>query len=224
MAGELIDTDPEMALAHTLAARRRAARLAVVREATAEAAYAAGEWNIALREFRAVRRMRGDNEVLPVIADCERALGRPREALEIAAEARSAGLSAEQGIEMALVEAGARADLGQRDEALRLLRGRLNDRSVPAPSRARVMVAYADLLWAAGQFDEARTWFAQSAQLDATGPASDRLAELEGRPLPSEEAAEWGVLDVEFAPEQDQVEVILDESAGEPAGGEQNDA
>lgn len=202
MAGDVIDSDPQLALAHTLAARRRAARLAVVREATAEAAYAAGDWNVALREFRAVRRMRGDDEVLPVIADCERALGRPREALEIAAGSRSADLSLEQRIEMTLVEAGARADLGQVDEALRLLRGTLGDRSVPALPRSRVMAAYADLLWASGQHDQARTWFGRSAELDPEGAAGDRLAELEGRPLPSDEASEWGVLEVEFAPEE----------------------
>ena len=35
-AGELIDTDPELAYAHAEAARRRAARLPIVREAAAE--------------------------------------------------------------------------------------------------------------------------------------------------------------------------------------------
>ena len=39
----LIDTDPKTAYEHTLAARARASRLAVVREAVGEAAYAAGD-------------------------------------------------------------------------------------------------------------------------------------------------------------------------------------
>src|SRR5690242_10711567 len=43
-AGRLIDSDPETAYQHTLAARSRAARLAVVREACGEAAYAAGHY------------------------------------------------------------------------------------------------------------------------------------------------------------------------------------
>src|SRR5690606_24662586 len=38
-AGELIDVDPAQALKHAHAARRRAARLTVTREALAEAAY-----------------------------------------------------------------------------------------------------------------------------------------------------------------------------------------
>ena len=41
-AARLIDTDPETAYQHTLAARARAARVAIVREACGEAAYAAG--------------------------------------------------------------------------------------------------------------------------------------------------------------------------------------
>ena len=41
-AAQLIDEDPRTAYEHTLAARGRAARIAVVREACGEAAYAAG--------------------------------------------------------------------------------------------------------------------------------------------------------------------------------------
>ena len=45
-AGLLIDSeDPKTAYEHTLAARARASRLAVVREAVGEAAYAAGEYS-----------------------------------------------------------------------------------------------------------------------------------------------------------------------------------
>ncbi len=50
-AGLLIDEDPETAYQHTLAARARASRLAVVREATGEAAYAAGHYAEALSEL-----------------------------------------------------------------------------------------------------------------------------------------------------------------------------
>ena len=53
-AGVLIDEDPETAYQHTLAARARASRLAVVREAAGEAAYAAGHYAEAL--VRAARR------------------------------------------------------------------------------------------------------------------------------------------------------------------------
>ena len=59
VAGQLIEDDPELAYAHAEAARRRAARLPIVREAAAETAYAAGRYAVALSEFRALRRMTG---------------------------------------------------------------------------------------------------------------------------------------------------------------------
>ena len=59
VAGQLIDEEPELAYLHAEAARRRAARLPIVREAAAETAYAAGRYDVALSEFRALRRMTG---------------------------------------------------------------------------------------------------------------------------------------------------------------------
>ncbi len=44
MAGKLVDEDPELALLHARAARQRAGRIAVVREAAGITAYHAGEW------------------------------------------------------------------------------------------------------------------------------------------------------------------------------------
>jgi hypothetical protein len=76
MAGQLIDSDPELAYAHAEAARRRAARLPITREAAGETAYAAGNFGTALNEFRALRRMTGRDDYLAAMADCERALGR----------------------------------------------------------------------------------------------------------------------------------------------------
>ena len=75
MAGRVMDDDPQTALLHARAARRRAGRIAAVREAVGIAAYLCEEWTEALSELRAVRRMTGANEVVPMLADCERALG-----------------------------------------------------------------------------------------------------------------------------------------------------
>ena len=107
-AGRLIDDDPELAYRHAEAARRRAARLPMVREAAAETAYAAGHWDVALSEFRALRRMTGTDDFLPVMADCERALGRPQAALKIAKESRRRQLDPALALEMIIVESGAR--------------------------------------------------------------------------------------------------------------------
>ena len=107
-AGQLIDEDPELAYAHAEAARRRAARLPIVREAAAETAYAAGHYDAALSELRAIRRMTGANDYLPMMADCERALDRPEAALKLAKEAKQVRLDPAQQVEMILVEAGPR--------------------------------------------------------------------------------------------------------------------
>jgi hypothetical protein len=181
-AGILIDTDPRTAYEHTLAARARAARVAVVREACGEAAYAAGEFAEALAELRAARRMNGVNDYLPMMADCERALGRPDKALALAKNPSVANLSPELQAEMTIVEAGARSDLGEIDGALRTLENApLRSRS-RADWVARLRYAYADLLLKAGRRDDAIEWFHRTEGVDGNGvtDAADRLIELEG--------------------------------------------
>ena len=58
-------------------------RVGVVREACGIAAYRTGRWAEALSELRAARRMTGRDDYLPIMADCERALGRPDRALAL---------------------------------------------------------------------------------------------------------------------------------------------
>jgi len=69
-AGELLDDDPEAALAHARAARARSGRIAAVREAVGIAAYHCGDWAQALAELRAARRMGSKSPLLALIADC----------------------------------------------------------------------------------------------------------------------------------------------------------
>lgn len=181
-AGMLIDSDPQLAYAHAEAARRRAARLPVVREAAAEAAYAAGEFSAALTEYRALRRMTGSVEYLAVIADCERALGRPEAALRLLREQPLADVDDDVRIEMLLVEAGAREDLGQTDEAWRLLKQAVDNAPGSAVARARVQHGFAELLLRRGDEAGARRWLASAARLDEEGVvgSADRIAELDG--------------------------------------------
>lgn len=180
-AGQLLDEDPRTAYQHTLAARARAARIAIVREACGEAAYAAGEYADALSELRAARRMNGSSEYLAVMADCERALGRPGKALELARNPAVASLPDDVKAEMTIVEAGARRDLGEIDAALRTL----ENAPLRSKSRAdwvvRLRYAYADALLAAGRSAEAAEWFHRTVAIDGNQitDAADRAAELE---------------------------------------------
>jgi len=76
MAARLIADDPKAAHAHADAARRRLPRIAVVREAVGMCAYANGDWAEALAELRASKRISGRVDVLPMMADGARGLGR----------------------------------------------------------------------------------------------------------------------------------------------------
>ena len=118
MAGQLIDLDPEAAYQHAQAAVSRAGRVDVVREAAALTAYASGRYEEALREVRAVRRMRGDESLRAVEADAERGLGHPEKAVEIIDATDSSSLDLAEQVELVLVSSGARADLGQSDVGL----------------------------------------------------------------------------------------------------------
>jgi tetratricopeptide (TPR) repeat protein len=182
-AAELIDDDPETAYQHTLAARSRAARLAVVREATGEAAYAAGHYAEALSELRAAKRMNGVTAFLPIMADCLRALGRPQEALKLSRSPSVANFTAEAKAEMTLVEAGARRDLGQLDAALRTFElSPLNSKS-RSSWVVRLRYGYADTLEAAGRETEALEWFHRTHAVDSDEitDAAERADLLEKR-------------------------------------------
>ena len=76
-------------------------------EATAETAYAAGDWQTALTEYRALHRMGGSPDFVPVMADCERALGRPREALKLLRALDRSAIDPAMALEADIVEAGA---------------------------------------------------------------------------------------------------------------------
>ena len=182
-AGLEIDEDPETAYQHTLAARARASRIAVVREACGEAAYAAGHFAEALSELRAAKRMNGSAEYLPIMADCERALGRPERALSLAKGPAVERLSPGQRVEMTIVEAGARFELGETEGALRTLLNARPQSASREPWVVRLRYAYADLLEKAGREADALEWFHRTAAIDGQEitDAPERVAALEGR-------------------------------------------
>lgn len=179
-AGELIDDDPHAALGHARAARARSGRIAAVREAVGIAAYRCGDWAQALAELRAARRLGSTSALLALIADCERGLGRPERALELARGAEAARLSGDDADELRIVAAGARGDLGQLEQALTVLSTPPLDPSRTGSTAARLFYAYADTLLALNRKDEALQWFLHSAAADVDGvtDAEERINEL----------------------------------------------
>ncbi|KPI22905.1 hypothetical protein OK074_7111 [Actinobacteria bacterium OK074] len=201
MVARLIDEDPEGAYAYSRIALRLASRVAAVREAAGFAAYANQKFSEGLAEFRAARRMTGNVDLWPVMADCERGLGRPEKALDMAGAPEVHKLDKAGQVEMRLVAAGARRDMGQLDAAIVTLQSPELASGSVQPWTARLRYAYADALLAAGREGEAREWFAKAVEGDKDGStdASDRLAELDG---------------VEF------VDALGDDEAGDDAGDE----
>jgi tetratricopeptide (TPR) repeat protein len=179
-AGELIDDDPEAALGHARAARARSGRIAAVREAVGIAAYHCGDWAQARAELRAARRMGSKSPLLPLIADCERGLGRPERALELARGAEASQLGDEEADELRIVAAGARADLGQLEQALTVLSTPQLDSSREGTIAARLFYAYAETLLALDRSDEALEWFLRAAAADVDGvtDAEHRASDL----------------------------------------------
>ena len=193
VAGTLVDDQPVEALAHARAARDRASRVALVREAVGVVAYHAGDYAEAARELRAYRRMSGDEGYRAVLADCERALGRPEVALRLVREALAEKPDAEETVELRLVEAGARQDLDELPAARLVLEGALGGSPRPDsvdladPAVLRLSTAYADLLEAAGADTLAEDWQAAVAahtpeEVDDVEFSEEELSEADAAP------------------------------------------
>ena len=171
-----MDSDPQLAHKHGVAAAHHAGRLAVVRESAGYAAYRAGYYEIALKELRASHRISGDVSMWPVMADCERRLGNPLKALALAGSPEVKKLAKAEEIEMRIVASGARRDLGENDAAVITLTCKeLKNESEEWSVRLRY--AYADALEHAGRREEAREWFIKCAEIDReeSTDASERV-------------------------------------------------
>ncbi|WP_167051012.1 hypothetical protein [Salinibacterium sp. ZJ77] len=162
MAAKLIDTDPELAHTHSLAATRRAGRVGVVRETAAITAYATGDFALALRELRTYRRITGRDDQLPLMVDSERGVGRPQAALELGRSVPRDTLEPAVQVALAIAMSGARLDLGQPELAL-------GELQIPQldPERAyswspALFDAYATVLDELGREEEAEQWWQRS--------------------------------------------------------------
>jgi len=175
MAAQVIDDDPELAHEHAQAAMRHAGRVGVVRETLAITAYATGDFALALRELRTVRRITGRNDHAAMIVDSERGVGRPEKALEEGRGVNREDLPVEQRVELAIALSGARLDLGQTELALHELEIPEDDPDRAFGWSAGLFAARAAVLSDLGRDDEAAEW-ARRAEVAGDAVAS-RLAE-----------------------------------------------
>ena len=176
----LSDEAPDEALEHAAFAARLGGRVGSVREIHGLAAYRTGDYRTAVRELRTAQRITGRLDTLPVLADAERGMGRPERALDIAASPDAAQLDPELTIELMIVVAGAYADTGDVETALRTLETPALRQRINGRWQVRLWVAYADLLASAGRNEEAERWIALAADVDSdqVTDAAERL----GRP------------------------------------------
>jgi tetratricopeptide (TPR) repeat protein len=176
-----LSDDPDQAYRFAKKARDLAARVGVVRETSAIAAYQAGDWAGALAEFRAARRLTGRDSYLPLMADSERALGRLDRALELVTGPGAKAADEQTQIELRIVESGIRRDQGLLDAAVVALQGPQLRGGRIRPEHARLYYAYAEALLAVGRREEARDWFSRAASADVDGEtdADERFEELD---------------------------------------------
>lgn len=167
MAARYIDDDPEFALEHANAAVRKAGRIGVVREAAGVAAYAAGDYALALKELRTHRRISGSQQHLPLMVDAQRALGRADKAMEEATSAAAADLDAEAKAELAMVVSGIHADAGDHDAALAALEIPQLDKNRGFVYSPKLFRAYAEALRAVGRDRESMSWERQAIVAEA---------------------------------------------------------
>lgn len=148
-------TDPERALEHAKWIAKQASRIDFARETLAFVAYRMGDYKLAAREFRTAMRMNGYVDYLPFIADCERGMGQPRKAIDIALSDESRALQGEAKVEMFLVYAGALADLERFDTAIEIVHKIARSKGLPGEYRMRALQAEQYFLEQSGQGERA---------------------------------------------------------------------
>ena len=171
--------DSGEAVSEAAKAKQLASRSAAVREVLGLGLYHAGRFREALSELQAYRRMTGRADQNHVIADCERALGRPERAVALAEEAVRARISNDVRAEAVIVAASALADMKRYDQTLALLRRVRTRQDVAEPHVLRIWYVTTDLLARSGRREEAERTFRKIFRHDAAAfDVAERLAQL----------------------------------------------
>jgi len=158
---------------------RLAPEVGAIRELYGLTLYRLGRWREALRELRAFHDLTGSFDQHPVIADCERALGRDKAVLRTWDALRQAGVDREVLVEGRLVVAGMLADRGEITEAIALLAPGGKSLRHPDTCHLRQWYALGDLYERAGDLPRARELFDRVASFSPDlFDARDRSAAL----------------------------------------------
>jgi len=153
--------------------------VAGVRELHGLTLYRLGRWRAAKAELEAYHALTDAVDQYPVVADCERALGRHWAVDERYEQLRRASPGTEVLTEGRLVLAGSLADRGRLPEAIAVLAPYERDRARPKEWHLRTWYALADLYERAGDVPRARALFGRLVDRDREFfDAAERLAGL----------------------------------------------
>jgi len=152
---------------------------AELRELLGVAYYRIGRWSMAQKELEAFVALSGSTEEHPVLMDCARALGRFNRVETLWEELRAASPAAEIVTEGRIVAAGALADQGKLDQAIKVLERAPASSKRVLPHHLRLWYALADLHERSGDIPAARALFRKvSAQDPGFVDVAERLAAL----------------------------------------------
>jgi tetratricopeptide (TPR) repeat protein len=141
--------------------------------------YRLGRWSLAQKELEAYVGLTDSTDQHPVLMDCARALGRYKRVETLWEELRAVSPAAEVVTEGRIVVAGALADQGKLDEAIKVLERAPATSKRILPHHLRLWYALADLHERAGDIPAARNLFRKvSAQDPAFVDVAERLAAL----------------------------------------------
>jgi tetratricopeptide (TPR) repeat protein len=171
--------DPEAAVRSARVAKRAAPRSASVREALGIALYQVGDFRAARTELAAAQRISGRHDLAPMLADIERALGRPERAIALFEQVDRTKLDPDMAAELLLVAASAYGDLGQPASGVALIRRHARWPVELADHHLRLAYAEGALAEQAGDPARARAAFTRVVQADPDfHDAGDRLERL----------------------------------------------
>lgn len=178
--GEVERGQPGKGIADAEQAKRLAPRAAAIREVLGLALYGAGQYQKAVQEFQAYRRLSGRTDQNHVEADCYRALGQGQKALVLVREELDDhSVDAEARAEAAVVGGSILAEQGQTDAALALLRRFKTRDDIGRPWDLRIWYVTGDILFGVGRREEAVVYFERVMRFDADAfDVAERLAAL----------------------------------------------
>jgi tetratricopeptide (TPR) repeat protein len=175
------EDDPQVAVRAAQAAKRAAPRAASVREALGIALYQAGDFRAARTELAASQRISGRVDLAALLADIERALGRPERAVALFERTDRSRMGPDAAAELLLVAASAYGDLGKPAAGVALIRRHARWPVELADHHLRLAYAEGALAEQAGDLARARDALARVVRAEPDfHDAAERLERLAG--------------------------------------------